>query len=52
MLYIHLTVTTNQKLVIDVQRIKRKEPKCITLKSEQTMQEENKKRTENFKKQP
>ena len=38
--------TTNQKLVIDTQRIKRKEPKYIAKESQLIMREENKRRKE------
>ena len=46
MSYINLMVTTNQKLVIDMQRIKRKESKFITKVSQKTMREETKRKNE------
>jgi len=46
MLYINLTVTTNQKPVIDMQKIKRKESTYITKESQQTLREETKRRKE------
>jgi len=39
MLYTNLIVTTNQKLLIDMQRIKRKESKYVTKESQQSMKE-------------
>ena len=39
MLYANLVVTTNQKPVIDMQRIKRKESKYVTRETQQTMKE-------------
>ena len=44
MLNTNLIVTTNQKLVIDMQKIKKKESKYITKVSQQTMREESKRR--------
>ena len=38
-LYINLMIHTNQKPVIDMQRIKRKESNYITKESQQTMKE-------------
>ena len=42
-LYTNLMVTTNQKLEIDMQRIKRKESKYITKESQQTMKKQRRK---------
>ena len=39
MLYTNLMVTANHKPVIDMQKIKRNESKCITKGSQQTMKE-------------
>ena len=38
-LNVNLMVTTNQQPVVDMQRIKEKQSKCITKKSLQTMKE-------------
>ena len=46
MLYINVMVTTNQKPVIDMEKIKRKESKYITKESQQTMREESRRRKE------
>ena len=46
MLYINLIVTTNKKLVIDIQKIKRKESEYIIKESQQIMREESKKRND------
>ena len=44
MLYTNLKVTTNQKPVIDMQKIKRKESKYTTKECQQTTREEGKRR--------
>ena len=46
MLYVNLMVTTNQKPVIDMQKIKRKESKYITKEGQQIMRQESKRRKE------
>ena len=46
MLYTNLMVTTNQKPLIDVQKIKRKEFNDITKESQKTMREKSKSRKE------
>ena len=45
-LYINLMVITNQKPIIDMQKIKRKQSKYITKESQQIMREENRRRKE------
>ena len=44
MLYTNLMVTANQKQVIDMQRIRRKESKYITKESQETMKESKRRR--------
>ena len=46
MLFTNLMVTTNQKPVIDMQKIKRKESKYITKEGQQIMRQESKRRKE------
>lgn len=43
MLCTKLMVTTNQKQVMDMQKTKRRKPKCIAKESQQTEREEEKK---------
>lgn len=43
MLYVKLMVTTNQKLVTDMQKIKRKKSKHISKESHETTREQSKK---------
>ena len=43
MLFINLMVTTNQKPVINIQKIKRKESKYITKESQQNMKKSKRK---------
>ena len=46
MLYTNLMISTNQKLLIDMQKIKSKESKYITKESQQIMREESNGRRE------
>ena len=50
--YTNLMVTTNQTPVIEMQKVNGKESKCITEESQRTEIRQEKKRTENYKKQP
>ena len=46
MLHINLMATTNKKTVIDMEKIKSKQPKYITKESQQTLREESKRKKE------
>lgn len=45
MIYINHTVTTNQNIVTDMQKMKRKESKYITKESQKTVTEDQRKTT-------